>query len=55
MKTHEKKAYEAPSLEVLVVELEQGIAAASLNTPQIDDSFGPGSSSTGWSSDESGF
>lgn len=56
MKTHEKKAYVAPSLEVLVVELEQGIAAGSLSSsPQVDDSFGQGSGSTGWSGDESGF
>ncbi|MVZ63633.1 hypothetical protein [Sphingobacterium humi] len=56
MKTQLKKTYEAPSMEVLVVELEQGIAAASLNSsPQIDDTFGQGSSSTGWNTDDSGF
>lgn len=40
MKNQEKLAYEAPEMKVLVVELEQGIAAASSvgsSTPSIND------------------
>ena len=55
MKTNEKKVYATPQMEILVVELEQGIASASTNTPAVDDSYGQGTSSTGWGSDESGF
>lgn len=57
MKNSEKKVYVAPSMEVLVVELEQGIAAGSATTgaPQVDNSFAPGSGSTGWSDDSTGF
>lgn len=57
MKNNEKKVYAAPKIEVLVVELEQGIAAGSVNssTPSVDDSFAPGTGGSGWSDDESGF
>ncbi len=55
MKNNEKKVYAAPKIEVLVVELEQGIASASTNTPTVDDSFAPGTGGSGWSDDSSGF
>lgn len=57
MKNNEKKVYAAPRIEVLVVELEQGIAAGSAtsSTPGVDDSFAPGTGGSGWSDDEGGF
>lgn len=57
MEENKKMNYKAPVIEVLLVELEEGIAggSASSSTPAVDDSFAPGSGSTGYSSDESGF
>ncbi|NQD70243.1 hypothetical protein HP439_05855 [Sphingobacterium shayense] len=55
MKNNEKKVYAAPKIEALIVELEQGIASASTNTPAIDDSFEQGTGGSGWSDDTSGF
>ena len=47
MKNNKKIKYEAPTIEMMIVELEQGIAAASVtlsggdsgapNQPQVDD------------------
>lgn len=48
MKT-EKKTYVAPTIEVLTIELEQGIAAGSATgtpTPGVDD-WGDGSDGSG--------
>lgn len=51
MKNSEKKAYAAPKIEVLVVELEQGIAGASTNTPGVE-SYGQGTDpGASWSGD----
>lgn len=50
MKNQQKLAYEAPEMEVLVVELEQGIASAS-GAPSIND-WGSGDSGGGnWDAD----
>ena len=53
MKNQEKLTYEAPEMEVLLVELEQGIAAASTN-PGIEG-FGSGTSHDSWSGDDNSF
>ncbi|MFD1771596.1 hypothetical protein [Sphingobacterium suaedae] len=50
MKKHEKKVYVVPTMEVLVVELEQGIAAGSGTgspsaSPSVDD-WGSGGGDT---------
>lgn len=54
MKNQQKLAYEAPEMEVLVVELEQGIAAASnvgSVSPSIND-WGGGDNGGGiWDAD----
>lgn len=57
MKNNQKMAYAAPKIEVLVVELEQGIAAgsASSSTPTVDDSFEQGTGGAGWGDDTPGF
>lgn len=51
MKNNENKIYEAPSMKVLIVELEQGIAAASgsanPSTPASVDDWTGGVDGTG--------
>lgn len=59
MKTINKKMqYVAPALEVVQIEMEEGIAGGSAApgaSPQVDG-FGSGTGSTGWSDgDDSGF
>ena len=52
MKTIEKKQYVTPKLDVVLVELEEGIAQTStvLGNPTIDD-HGTGTGHSGWSDD----
>lgn len=49
MKNNEKKIYETPTMQVHLVELEQGIAAASgsADTTLSDWNEGPGGGSNG--------
>ncbi|WP_181151508.1 hypothetical protein [Sphingobacterium gobiense] len=53
MKTIKKMQYVAPTVEVLEIEMEEGIAGGSAvpgSTPQVND-FGTGSTTNGWSDD----
>lgn len=53
METIKKMKYVSPTLEVVVVELEEGIAGGSAApgaNPQVDD-YGTGTGSSGWSDD----
>lgn len=49
MKTKTKKAYVAPQIEMLVIELEQGIAASSVSSsaPEVEG-HGDGSNQSSW-------
>lgn len=57
MKTIKKMKYVAPTVEVLEIEMEEGIAGGSAApgaSPTVDD-YGTGTGSSGWSGDDSGF
>ena len=54
MKTNQKKEYVSPQIDVILIELEEGIAQTSTvtnTTPQVND-FGDGGTSRGWSDDQ---